>query len=190
MIIGNNIQSEDQHIFKDQAKNNNVKKSHLEDKPPSRPLPSPAARSEPQGLVARPSRGPWPWPSRTWPSLWPPPSTNPQSLGIPIKSQPHPSPPHHSEKKTRSYNDNRWMILPMLWTIDKKLNEGLLQKWRKYCHCHRSRPHWMQRQRPICAKIVHFHFSKANTPSSATLCRSLTPKTRSSFSKVSSITCL
>ena len=107
MIIGNNIQSEDQHIIKDQAKNYNVKKSHLEDKPPSRPLPSPAARSEPQGLVARPSRGPWPWPSRTWPSLWPPPSTNPQSLGIPIKSQPHPSPPHHSEKKTRSYNDNR-----------------------------------------------------------------------------------
>ena len=81
-------------------------KSHLEDKPPSRPLPSPAARSEPQGLVARPSRGPWP--SRTWPSLWPPPSTNPQSLGIPIKSQPHPSQPHHSEKKTRSYNDNRY----------------------------------------------------------------------------------
>ena len=117
MIIGNNIQSEDQHIIKDQAKSHNVKKSHLEDKPPSRPLPSPAAPSEPQGLVARPSRGPWPWPSRTWPSLWPPPSTNPQSLGIPIKSQPHPSPPHHSEKKTRSYNDNRWTILPVLWTV-------------------------------------------------------------------------
>ena len=62
-----------------------------------------------------------------------------------------------------------------------ELHEGLLQKWRKYCHCHRSRPFWMPSQRPICAKIVHFHFSKANTPSSAVPCRSLTPKTWSSL---------
>ena len=71
---------------------------HLQDPLPSRPLPLPAAQAEPQGSL---SSGPWggPWPSPSWapPSLWPPRPSSPQSLGIPITHQPHPSPPHCSE---------------------------------------------------------------------------------------------
>ena len=72
--------------------------SHLQDPLPSRPLPLPAAQAEPQGsLSSGPSGGPWPSPSWAPPSLWPPRPSSPQSLGIPITHQPHPSPPHCSE---------------------------------------------------------------------------------------------
>ena len=71
---------------------------HLQDPLPSRPLPLPAAQAEPQGsLSSGPSGGPWPSPSWAPPSLWPPRPSSPQSLGIPITHQPHPSPPHCSE---------------------------------------------------------------------------------------------
>ena len=151
---------------------------HLQDPLPSRPLPLPAAQAEPQGsLSSGPSGGPWPSPSWAPPSLWPPRPSSPQSLGIPITHQPHPSPPHCSETDQECESSEKEMFGKE--KICNKMMEILSP----------SPHHWMQCQGKIAAKIARFHFSKVFPslppslhPPPALVCKA--PKTGTHFKMV------